>query len=214
MSPIEQTEQVKVSPELLSHFGIKNPNDIIVFLKSPEGKAIQTALQEDMKDAITLLEDLKEHFLLLKRKKKLLHFLLALAYQEEEAEQELINQINEKINEELLQEAKEAQKESYEESESREEEMIQDIMDDYLEDYGYAAQALEEQLLNTESTAKSLEGDWHDFEEMVNEYHLKNPALTLEMDPLHEKKLVEENGLTYLIPTQQKLQDLSPEKKH
>ena len=93
MSPIEQTEQVKIRPELLSHFGIKNPNDIIVFLKSPEGKAIQTALQEDMKDAITLLEDLKEHFLLLKRKKKLLHFLLALAYQEEEAEHKLMKKL-------------------------------------------------------------------------------------------------------------------------
>ena len=214
MQSLNKDTHIKIDMETLTHFGIDNPMEMIAFLKSPEGLATASVLQKEMQHAQAMLEELKTLHLIKLQQKALLHFLLGLCYQEEKAKKALIAEYNEQLSEEYFEEQAEIMKEQAEERSGTEENIIESWLDHIADEYGAVQEGLEDQLGNTEISAHSLEKDWQDFEVLLDDYEQKYPAYTLSMDPLHEKKLIELNGRTYLISAQKNITDLTEDQKN
>ncbi len=214
MQSLNKDTHIKIDMETLTRFGIDNPMEMIAFLKSPEGLATASVLQKEMRDAQAMLEELRTLHLIKTQQKALLHFLLGLCYQEEKAKKALIAEYNEQLSEEYFEEQAEIMKEQAEEGSDAQEKIIETWSEHIADEYGAVQEGLEDQLGNTEISAHDLEKNWQDFEVLLDEYEHKYPAYTLSMDPLHEKKIIELNGQTYLISAHKNIADLTEEQKN
>ena len=133
---------------------------------------------------------------------------------EEKAKKALIAEYNEQLSEEYFEEQAEIMKEQAEEGSAAQEKIIETWSEHIADEYGAVQEGLEDQLGNTEISAHDLEKNWQEFEVLLDDYEQRYPAYTLSMDPLHEKKIIELNGQTYLISAHKNIADLTEEQKN
>lgn len=208
MKSMRNTDVSLPMTKLFNQFGVKNADDIVLFLNSPAGIILQNLLKKESEHVKSLLEDLREHRLLSARKRALLFFLLGLRYDKDKAKQAFINEINAQRNEKILEELQHEPQAS-----TPEDNKLAQYITETLEAYATASTSIEEQLVYTETLVPLLEQEWLAFEAELNAFYLEYPELILSMNPLQDKKIVEHEGQCYLLNPTDDIHDLSPENK-
>jgi hypothetical protein len=228
----------QIDTPLLKRFGLKNPDDLMTFLQSSEGKTVQAlinkkiiAMKEREKDAQHNQDD----------KQKLVSLILGLAYTQEAAADAAATR-NIRFNENLVQEqfadaeqrieTKQKQQEEEEET-SREaldkesetpyfeaSEALAEILteqEEVLERLGEEIKNIEQAEANQEERANYFEGlinnieSFFDLDSEEKEQLTQNaPKLKVHFD---QKIIVNEGGQAYLLNLGQKLDKLTSEEK-
>lgn len=93
------TQSSELSSQLLSRFGLKNPQDIVAFLQSPAGESTRSKIGEDLAEIAALKEqqriDLRDQEI---RRQRRIAFILLFLAKKKEAKAHLNEQIQEQIN--------------------------------------------------------------------------------------------------------------------
>jgi len=232
-------DQIKTSPQfatqMLSRFGFKRPNDLIVFLKSPAGKSVQAMIVEkliEIKERNKMLasnqsEQKHEHMFAM--------LLLGLAYKKEAAAEMRLHRLNDEAIHERLEAGEEA---IAEQAEQRYEESQQSL-EESAWFYDESAEALEftldEQVEALESFESVLDEIEHfeanqdarenffndlfsNIDNIFNSEPEKQEKLTQNdrelVNSFKKGKIIEkENGVSYLLDAGQNLKDLNQEDK-
>jgi len=230
--------QIKTSPQMatqmLSRFGLKNPHDLITFLRSPAGKNVQAMINRKLEATKARQNNTADNQLDKQRLHGLAMLLLGLAYTKEAAAEARLH----RLNDEAIHKQLEAGEKALEASEKALEESFESL-EASAALYHASAEALEAALDEQDEALQALEAEWNEIEQndaaeatrtdyienlLFNiegfldldseeqEQHTQNNPELINRFP-KDKTIVNEEGRSYLLARGQKIDALSSVEK-
>lgn len=150
-NPSEKTNS-DLSTEFVSRFGLKDPLEVIEFLKSADGKRALTMISEEIMKVESLNKNKEEQYLeeALQRQKHLIYLLMALIAKDKEH----AKQVSEVIQQQIEHKLKDAK---HIEEGKTEREIAIEVLTQNIHAYTMAIQALDEQLEETQRSLNDVE---------------------------------------------------------
>lgn len=231
---IAESTQSQETTQMLSHFGLKNPQDLTTFLRSPAGKTIRTLISQKIEAMNARKNNVAENQF---NKQKLLMLFLGLAYKQEAAADAAEARIT-RHNNKLVQKQLDAGEKRIEEREKALEELsksfteAEGFYDDsieaiqmILEEQNETLSSLENELIDIENSEREQEAsadlidtlmtDSDNFIGLETEEQQKLTHSDRElMLRFPKEKIIErEEGKSFLLERGQKLNQLSSKEK-
>ena len=239
----QTSKSSQVATQMLSRFGLKNPRDLVLFLRSPAGKTLQGLINKKLEALKARQLHAADNQLEKQRLRGLAMLLLGLAYKKDAKAEERIQHFNERLVQKQLdagEQAIEANQKQYEEA-SREasEEAYHASLEESAALYDESSNALEEVLNEYTDELEDLENDQKSVEEAEANQETRAGYFDSLIDNIEsffdldseeqeqltennpelmnrfpkDKTIVKEEGKAYLLERGQKLDALSSEEK-
>lgn len=231
-----QATESQVNTQMLSHFGLKNPSDLMLLLRSPAGISVRGLMAKQIATMNALKNNVKDNQL---NQQKLMMLLLGLAYKQEAAA-ETAEIRNIRFNEKLVEKKLDAGEKRIEAQEKKAiEASIQSSNEAAAMDYTESMEALEQILEEHNHAFDSHDIEWADIEQINRELEARDGFIAniladidsfFDLDSEEQEKIThndrelinsfpkekiiaKEKGKSYLLERGQKLDELSSGEK-